>query len=90
MKKIIKSFTFWFAIIGIIGIVLNLIGIDNINLFIGFNPILNILSSSEVCNVINTVPNLWYILSIVTMICYGLVIDGIRVWVNKGKDGGKQ
>ncbi len=90
MKRMLKSFTFWFAVIGFVGIVLNLVGIDDINLFIGFNPILNILSSSEVCNVINTVPYLWYILSIVTMICYGLVIDGIRVWVNKGKDGGKQ
>ena len=86
MKKIFKSFTFWFAVVGVIGIVLNLLEIDDINLFIGFN----ILSSSEVCNVINTVPYLWYILSIVTMICYGLVIDGIRVWVKKGKDGGKQ
>ena len=90
MKRMLKSFTFWFAVIGFVGIVLNLVGIDDINLFIGFNPILNILSSSEVCNVINTVPYLWYILSIVTMICYGLVIDGIRVWVKKGKDGGKQ
>ena len=86
MKKTIKSFTFGFAIIGIIGIVLNLIGIDNINLFIGFNPILNILSSSEICNAINSVPNLWYILSIITMIVYGLIIDGVRALIKKSKN----
>lgn len=86
MKKIIKSFTFWFAIIGIIGIVLNLIGIDNINLFIGFNPILNILSSSEICNAINPIPYLWHILSIITMIGYGLIIDGVRALIKKSKN----
>ena len=86
MKKILKSFTFWFAIIGIIGIVLNLIGIDNINLFIGFNPILNILSSFEICNAINSIPNLWYILSIITMIVYGLIIDGVKALIKKSKN----
>ena len=40
MKKTIKSFTFWFAIVGIIGIILNLVGFDDISLFIGLNPIL--------------------------------------------------
>ena len=44
MKERLKSFIFWFIIIGIIGIVLNLVGIDDINLYIGLNPLLNILS----------------------------------------------
>ena len=85
MKRILKSFTFWFAVISGIGIVLNLVGIDDINLFIGFNPILNVLSSSEVCNTINSIPYLWHILSIVTMVGYGLAIDGIRALIKKGK-----
>lgn len=90
MKRMLKSFTFWFSVIGFVGIVLNLVGIDDINLFIGFNPILNILSSSNCCDAINSIPYLWHILSIVTMIGYGLAIDGIRVLTKKGKDGGKQ
>ncbi len=85
MRRILKSFTFWFAVVGVIGIVLNLVGIDDINLFIGFNPILNLLSSSEACNAINSVPYLWHILSIVTMIGYGLAIDGIRALIKKDK-----
>ena len=83
MKKIIKSFTFWFAIIGIIGIILNLVGFDDISLFIGLNPILNALSSSKACNVINSIPYLWYILSMITMIGYGLVIDALKNLIRK-------
>ena len=72
MKKIIKSFTFWFAIVGIIGIILNLVGFDDISLFIGLNPILNALSSSKACcDIINSIPYLWYILSMITMIVFG-------------------
>ena len=85
MKRILKSFAFWFAIVGIIGIVLNLVGIDDIRLFIGLNPILNVLSSSNCCDAINSTPYLWHILSIVTMIGYGLAIDGIRVLTKKDK-----
>ena len=44
MKKSIKSFTFWFALVGIIGVILNVTGFDDVGLFIGFNPILNVLS----------------------------------------------
>ena len=79
MKRIIKTSTFWFVVVGILGVILNLTGVDDINLFIGFNPILNAFSSSKACrNVINSVPYLWHILSIVTMAVYGLLIDLIR------------
>ncbi len=84
MKRILKSFTFWFVAISITGIILNLTGVDDINLFIGFNPILNIFSSSKGCrDVINSVPYLWHILSIVTMAGYGFLIDLIRKTVKK-------
>ena len=86
MKTIIKSFTFWFVVIGINGVVLSITGNDGLNLFIGFNPILNILSSTKSCrDVINSIPYLWYILSLVTMTGYGLAIDGIRVFIKKHK-----
>lgn len=79
MKRLLKSFTFWFVAIGIIGIILNLVGIDDINLFIGLNPILNAFSSSKACrDVINSVPYLWHILSIITMTGYGCLVDLIR------------
>ena len=84
MKLIIKTATFWFVAVGFVGIILNLTGIDDINLFIGFNPILNAFSSSKACrDVINSVPYLWHILSIVTMAGYGLLIDLIRKAVKK-------
>lgn len=79
MKRIMKTATFWFVVVGILGIILNLMGIDDINLFIGFNPILNTFSSSKACrDTINSVPYLWHILSIVTMAGYGFLIDLIR------------
>ena len=79
MKRIIKTATFWFIVVGILGIILNLTGIDDINLFIGFNPILNAFSSSKACrDMINSIPYLWHILSIVTMAVYGLLIDLLR------------
>ena len=84
MKKIIKSFTFWFAIVGIIGIILSLVSFDDISLFIGLNPILNALSSSKACcDIINSTPYLWYILSMITMIGYGLVIDALKNLIRK-------
>ncbi len=73
-----KTFTFLFLIIAIIGIILNVVGIDDIGLYIGFNPILNMLSSSSLCTVINRIPYLWYGLSILTMMMYGLAIDYMR------------
>ena len=79
MKRIIKTATFWFLVVAILGIILNLTGVDDINLFIGFNPILNTFSNSKACcDVINSVPYLWHILSIVTMAGYGFLIDLIR------------
>lgn len=86
MKKIIKSFTFWFALLGVIVVILNILKLDDMNiLMIGLNPILNLLSSSEAD--ISAIPYLWHILSLVTMVAYGLALDGakylIKVLKNK-------
>lgn len=87
MKKIVKSFTFWFTLLGIIVVILNLLKLDDMNiLMIGLNPLLNIFSSSKSCrDLINSVPYLWQILSIITMVGYGLIIDGIRRLLKKAK-----
>ena len=77
MKKVIKAFTFWFAILGVIVVLLNILKLDDMNIImIGLNPILNILSSSSIN--ISAIPYLWHILSLVTMVAYGLVLDGIK------------
>ena len=86
MKKIIKTFTFWFAIIGVAVVVLNILKLVDMNiLMIGLNPILNLLSSSSID--ISAIPYMWHILSLVTMVAYGLALDGakylIKVLKNK-------
>ena len=87
MKKILKSCTFWFLMSGIIVVILNLAKLDDLNLLmIFFNPILNILSSSSLCNVIADVPYLWHILSLLTMTMYGLLFDLIRHLRNENKN----
>lgn len=87
MKKVVKSCTFWFALLGIIVVILNLLKLDDMNiLMIGLNPLLNIFSSSKPCrDLINSVPYLWQILSFITMVGYGLIIDGIRRLIKKAK-----
>ena len=84
--NIIKTFTFWFVIVAIIGIVLNLTGIYDINLFIGLNPLLNFFSSTKSArDAINSIPYLWHILSVISMAGYGLIIDAIRLSFKKNK-----
>ena len=89
MKKklnIVKTVTFWFVIVAFIGVVLNLVGIDDIGLFIGFNPLLNFFSSTKSAReAINSVPYLWHILSVISMAGYGLIIDAIRLSFKKNK-----
>lgn len=84
MKKIIKSFIFWFAIIGIAVVVFNLMNFDDMNIImIGLNPILNLLSGSDLCDIIAEFPYLWHVLSLITMIAYGFVLDGLRFLLRK-------
>ena len=88
MKKIniIKTVTFWFVVVAIIGIILNLTEIDDMGLFIGLNPLLNFFSSTKSCrDAINTIPYLWHILSVISMAGYGLIIDAIRLSFKKNK-----
>ena len=85
MKKFYKTFTFYFLIIGIIIVVLNIAGQDDMNLFlIGMNPILNLLDDSKVvCDFMNSNTYFWHIASLLTNTLYGLILDFIRVSKNK-------
>lgn len=85
MKKIYKTFTFYFAIIGVLVVVLNICGQDDMNLFmIGLNPILNLLDNSkDIRNFMNSSNYLWHIASIITNLLYGLILDFIRIKIKK-------
>ena len=84
MKKVFKSFTFYFIILGLIIVCLNLAGQDDKNiLLIGLNPILLWLDNPNLRPLINGVPYLWHILSIITMSLYGLIVDFVIALVRK-------
>ena len=85
MKKIYKTFTFYFAIIGVLVVILNVCGQDDMNLFmIGLNPILNLLDNSKgIRDFMNSGNYLWHIASFTTNMIYGLFIDFIRIKIKK-------
>ena len=85
MKKFYKTFTFYFLIISVIIVTLNILGQDDMNIFmIGLNPLLNLLDNSKViCDFMNSSNYLWHIASIITNIIYGLVLDFIRIRIKK-------
>ena len=86
MKKMIKTFTFWFIILGIAIVVFNLLNYDDMNIImIGLNPILNLLSSSSLCSTIADIPYLWHVLSLITMAMYGLMLDALKSLSKKNK-----
>lgn len=85
MKKIYKTFTFYFILIGIVVVLLNVLGIDDMNIFmIGFNPILNLLDDSKaIRDFMNSGSYLWQIASFITNVLYGLILDFIRIKIKK-------
>ena len=87
MKSFYKTFTFYFAIIGILIVILNICGQDDANfLIIGLNPILNLLDNSKgICDFMNSIDCLWYIASIITNLCYGLLLDFVRIKIKAMK-----
>jgi len=86
-KKIYKTFTFYFIIIGIIIVLLNVLGIDDMNiLMIGLNPLLNLLDDSKaIRDFMNSGSCLWHVASFITNILYGLILDFIRVKIKNSK-----
>ena len=81
MKKFYKTFTFYFVIIGMIIVILNVIGQDDMNIFmIGLNPLLNLLDNSKIiCDFMNSGNYLWHIASFITNVLYGLILDFIKI-----------
>lgn len=88
MKKFYKTFTFYFVIIGIIIVVLNILGQDDMNIFmIGLNPILNLLDNSEaIRNFMNSNTYFWHIASLITNTLYGLLLDFVRIKMKNAKN----
>ena len=76
VKRLLKSFTFWFIVAGIGLVLYNLSGHDDKSIImIGLNPLLSILSHSDYCLTIAEIPYLWHLLSFLTMTLYGIFFD---------------
>lgn len=92
MKKLFKSFTFWFVMLVILEIYMHQIGQDSKSIvLIYLNPVLRIISRSDTGSVfmdsglqvssrtiMGHISIYWYIGSVVTFIIYGLILDGFR------------
>mgnify|MGYP000039172010 CR=1 FL=1 len=92
MKKIFKSFVFWFIILAVLEIYMHQIGQDSKSIvLIHLNPILKIISRSDMLSafmnsglqvssgtIVGHISIYWYIGSIVTLIIYGLILDAFR------------
>lgn len=87
MKRILKLFSFWFFIINILIIILNLIGWDDMNiLLIGLDPILNYLVYKQPFRRIiwNDGPTFYmYIAHVFTYTMYGGGIDIIIIGIKR-------
>ena len=80
-KEAFHSFTFWFALLGILIVWYNLKGLDDKNiLMIGFNPVLLLLY--ENLDLRPFFSGLWHFLSLFTMSFYGFVLDGLKARIN--------
>lgn len=80
MKKLIKKFLFWFVLIGVIVNVISITGNDDKNIIlIGLNPLLNLLeSNSTIRELIKDLGSyVWNILSMLSFIVYGFLLDVI-------------
>ncbi len=97
MKKIFRSFAFWFVILAVLEIYMHQIGQDSKSIvLIYLNPILRTMSRSDrVSDFINSglqvssgtiighISIYWYIGSIVTFILYGLILDVFRCLIRR-------
>lgn len=78
MNKLIKNFLFWSVLFGLIVNLINLTGNDSKNIIlIAFNPLLNLLEDNASIRdfIRNNGFYLWNILSILSFIGYGLLLD---------------
>lgn len=92
MKKIFKSFTFYFVLLSIVAIYMHQIGQDSKSIIlISFNPLLNMLASSDTAcvfmnsgfevpcdTIMGSISIYWYIGCVVSMTLYGVILDTIK------------
>lgn len=92
MKKLFKSFTFWFVIIAILEIYMHQIGQDSKSIILIYlNPILRMISHSDAGiafmnsglqvssdTIMGQISVYWYIGSVVSFAIYGILLDGFR------------
>ena len=98
MKKVMKSFTFWFLLLSVFEILMHQIGQDSKSIvLIRFNPVLRMIADSQgslnnlmnsgwqvPCNTITAhISIYWYIGSFVTFLFYGVVLDVIKILFHK-------
>lgn len=97
MKKIFKSFVFWFVILAVLEIYMHQVGQDSKSIvLIYLNPVLRIISRSDIVSdfmnsgfhvssgtIIGHISIYWYIGSIITFIIYGLILDGFRYFFRR-------
>ncbi|MCX7709842.1 MAG: hypothetical protein N2484_08315 [Clostridia bacterium] len=98
IKKILKSFTFYFLLLSLAIIYMNYIGQDSHEIIlIGLNIILNKLASMDAArDFMNSGPMInsktvgggtclyWYLAHFISFAFYGLILDGIKAALNKG------
>lgn len=80
MKKLKKKFLFLFVVIGVIVNVISITGNDDMNIIlIGLNPLLNLLESNSMIRELIKVFGfyIWNILSMLSFIVYGFLLDVI-------------
>lgn len=86
MKKLLKSWTLWMIFFGGLVLLYNLTGRDDKNIImVGLNPLLStVFNTSAFCIAAEEFSYVWHLLSILSMILYGLALDGaVCVWKKK-------
>lgn len=81
--KPLRSFSFWFAVLGTAIVFLNLKGQDSKSIImICLNPALAFLCGIEDCrDSIKAIPGAWHMLSMATMTAYGVLLDGFMALI---------
>lgn len=97
MKKIVKSFTLYFALLSLLIIYMHYIGYDSKNIIlIHTNPVLSnlqytdfakhVLNSGPIINcrtISGSISLFWYIAQFITFILYGIICDLLKFIIKK-------
>lgn len=97
MKKILKSFTFYFMLMSLFMIYMQYVGYDSKNIIlIHLNPILSklqytdfaesVLNSGKLVNcrtISGSISIYWYIAHFITFIIYGMIFDFIKTIIKR-------